>query len=95
MTRSTDQPEPAVASNDSRPVAQGGEEHRGRAAESPTDIPPRGWKDVVVRVKEESKEDQVVMLGAGVAFFALLALVPALVALLTLYGLAADPDTDR
>ena len=32
------------------------------------------------------------MLGAGVAFFALLALVPALVALLTLYGLAADPD---
>ncbi len=33
------------------------------------------------------------MLGAGVAFFALLALVPALVALLTLYGLAADPDT--
>jgi uncharacterized BrkB/YihY/UPF0761 family membrane protein len=47
---------------------------------------------VFVRVKEESKRDNVVLLAAGVAFFGLLAMVPALVALLSIYGLAADPD---
>lgn len=92
MTRSIDQPEPTAVSSDSAPVAPGGEKDRGRAAESPTDIPPRGWKDVAVRVKEESKTGQVMLLAAGVAFFGMLALIPALAALLTIYGLAADPD---
>lgn len=65
---------------------------RGRDAQTPIDIPVRGWKDVFVRVKDESKRDNVVLLAAGVAFFGLLAMVPALVALLSIYGLAADPD---
>ena len=64
---------------------------RGRTAESPTEIPAPGWKDVAVRVKDESKTDQIVLLAAGVAFFGMLALVPALVALLSIYGLVADP----
>jgi membrane protein len=91
VTRSTDRTDPAAVSSDSPSEAPGGEKDRGRTAESPTDIPPRGWKDVAFRVKEESKVDQVVLLAAGVAFFGMLALVPALAALLTIYGLAADP----
>jgi membrane protein len=64
---------------------------RGRAAESPTEIPRRGWKDVLVRVKKEMRDDQVSVLAAGVAFFAMLALFPSLIALVSLYGLVASP----
>lgn len=64
---------------------------RGRRATTPTDIPRRGWKDVLVRTLAEAKADQVPLLAAGVAFFGLLALVPALVAFVSLYGLLADP----
>ena len=64
---------------------------RGRLARRPTAIPFRGWRDVAIRVKREVKRDDVPLLAAGVAFFALLALVPALVALVSLYGLVADP----
>lgn len=64
---------------------------RGREAESPTDVPPRGWWDVLKRVRAEAKDDNVPLLAGGVAFFGLLAIVPGLVALLSLYGLVADP----
>lgn len=63
----------------------------GEDAERPSQIPARGWKQVVKRGWAEAKADQVSLLGAGVAFFAFLALFPALVALVTLYGLFADP----
>lgn len=53
-------------------------------------------KDVAVRLKADLKRDDVSLLAAGVAFYALLALVPALVALVSLYGLVADPaDIER
>ena len=69
---------------------------RGRRARQPGDIPVRGYKDVVVRLKGDLKRDDVSLLAAGVAFYALLALVPALVALVSLYGLVADPaDIER
>jgi membrane protein len=51
----------------------------------------RAWRNVAVRVKQQMKVDDVPLLAAGVAFFALLALVPALVALVSVYGLVADP----
>lgn len=63
----------------------------GREAERPTEIPAPGWKDVLARTKAELKADNASLLAAGVAFFALLALVPALVALVSAYGLIADP----
>jgi membrane protein len=63
----------------------------GRHAERPTQVPARGWKDVLVRVKVESKKDNITLLGGGVAFFGLLALVPGLIALVSVYGLVADP----
>jgi membrane protein len=69
------------------------EEDRGRLADAPHRIPARGWKDVLLRVKAASKEDHVVLLAAGVALFGLLALVPALIALMSIYGLVADPAT--
>ena len=69
---------------------------RGRSAESPTEIPARGWKDVLVRTKTSTKADDAPLLAAGVAFYALLSLVPGLVALVSVYGLVADPaDIER
>jgi membrane protein len=66
---------------------------RGRLAEEPTDIPPRGWKDILLRTKAETKQDRVNLVSAGVAFYALLAAVPALVAVVSIYGLVANPST--
>jgi membrane protein len=66
---------------------------QGRSASTPTDIPARGWKEVVQRVVSALKEDHVSLLAAGVAFKALLALFPALIAAVSLWGLFADPET--
>lgn len=69
---------------------------RGRSASSPREVPARGWKDVALRVKDEVKTDQVPLLAAGVAFYAMLALFPALIAVVSVYGLVADPaDVQR
>ncbi len=67
------------------------EADRGREAEAPTQVPARGWWDVLMRTKAEAKTDNVPLLAAGIAFYALLALVPALAAVVSIYGLAADP----
>ncbi|HUG79231.1 MAG TPA: YihY/virulence factor BrkB family protein [Burkholderiales bacterium] len=64
---------------------------RGRGAESPKDIPKRGWRDILMRVKRQMSEDRLSIVAAGVAFYALLAVFPALIALVALYGLAFDP----
>ena len=69
-----------------------GDDRRGRHADRPARIPLRGWWDVLTRTRAEVKSDNVSLLSAGVAFYALLALVPGLVALVSIYGLAADPD---
>ena len=63
----------------------------GQEAETPTQIPPRGWWQVVRRAFKESSDDHVPMLAGGVAYFAFLAIFPALIAAITLYGLIADP----
>jgi membrane protein len=70
---------------------QPGAQQPGREADTPVQIPPRGWWQVTRRAFAESKADHVPMLAAGVAFFAFLAVFPALIAGLTLYGLVADP----
>src|SRR3712207_3881881 len=71
-------------------------DERGRQADQPTEVPARGWKDVLARVRHEARQDNVPLLSAGVAFYALIALVPGLVALVSVYGLVADPgDVER
>lgn len=64
--------------------------HRAR---KPTDIRPRGWWEVLNRAWKESGEDHLEMLGAAVAFYAFLALVPLLTALVLTYGLVAEPSS--
>ncbi|WP_369137589.1 YihY/virulence factor BrkB family protein [Modestobacter versicolor] len=65
----------------------------GVDAEKPTDIPARGWVQIVKRAWAENSADNMPIIGAGVAFFAFLALFPALIATISLYGLVASPET--
>jgi membrane protein len=82
----------AVHETDADAVANG--EH-GRQADLPQQIPPRGWLDIAKRTGKEVKQDQVPLLSAGVAFYALLALFPAAIAGISIYGLVANPETVR
>ncbi|MGO4573429.1 YihY/virulence factor BrkB family protein [Microvirga sp. 2TAF3] len=66
---------------------------RGRHAEKPTEIPAKGWKDIMWRVYERVQHDRILLVAAGVTFYALLAIFPAITALVSIYGLFADPGT--
>jgi membrane protein len=65
--------------------------HRGRMAEKPSEIPARGWKDIVWRLYHGVQDDRILLVAAGVTFYALLALFPATAAVVSLYGLFTDP----
>ena len=64
----------------------------GTRAQRPTEIPARGWWQVVRRGWRESQDDNVSLMSAGVAFWLFLSLFPSLIALITVYGLVTDPD---
>ena len=65
----------------------------GHDATSPEEIPARGWWQVLKRTVLQSDEDRLLTEAAGITFFTLLALFPAIAALVSLYGLFADPVT--
>ncbi len=65
----------------------------GRHAEAPQDIPWHGWKAVLRRVLIEMLTDRVALVAAGCAFYATLALFPAISMLISVYGLLFDPAT--
>jgi membrane protein len=63
---------------------------RGRSARAPSQIPLRGWRDILWRTAREFGKDNIPWVSGGVTFFALLALFPGLAAFVALYGLFAD-----
>jgi membrane protein len=65
----------------------------GREAATPSEIPARGWWDIMKRVVNDISERRLMTEAAGVTFYALLSLFPALAALISIYGLFADPRT--
>jgi len=64
----------------------------GGEADKPTEIPPKGWLQVVKRGFAEAKADQVPLLAAGVAFYGFLAIFPLLLAMVLIYGLVVEPQ---
>jgi membrane protein len=66
---------------------------RGRRAASPIQIPWKGWKDIFWRTVNQASEDRLLAIAAGVVFYGLLALFPAVTALVSCYGLFAMPDS--
>ncbi len=65
----------------------------GRHAHVPTQIPWSGWKQVLRRTLTEMISDRIGLAAAGCAFYATLALFPAISMLVSVYGLAFDPQT--
>jgi membrane protein len=66
---------------------------RGRDAELPVRIPWRGWKDILWRTWAEISDDRLMLIAAGVVFYAMLAVVPAITALVSMYGLFAKASS--
>jgi membrane protein len=79
--------------DDRQPRREDRSNQRGRRAVSPWQIPWRGWKDILVRTYQQISEDRVLAVAAGVVFYGLLALFPAITALVSSYALFAQPNT--
>src|SRR5580700_10560229 len=77
------------ATGDRKPLEVG----RGRSAETPSQIPARGWKDILLRVYHGISKNRILLVAAGVTFYSLLAIFPGIAALISIYGLFADPAT--
>ncbi len=73
----------------SRPVVDGG--RAGQDSDSPAQIPARGWWQVAKRVANGFNDDRLMTEAAGMTFYVLLSIFPALATLVSLYGLVADP----
>jgi len=65
--------------------------NHGKDADSPQEIPAKGWFQVSKRAWREAKDDLVPLLAAGVAFKAFLAIFPALTAAFLIWGLVSSP----
>src|SRR5215468_6617467 len=73
--------------------ARAAERGRGREATAPMHIPWRGWKDILVRSYHDILNDRLLALAAGVVFYSLVALFPAIAAGVSSYALFSDAGT--
>lgn len=74
-------------------VSQSRRAQLGRGARRPAEIPARGWGSILKRAVLQSNDDRVMTEAAGITFYALLSIFPSLTALVSVYGLFADPAT--
>lgn len=63
----------------------------GRDARRPTQMNWAAWRQVLGRVWQGIATDHLSIIAAGVAFFCVLAIFPAIATLIAVYGLVADP----
>lgn len=68
---------------------------RGRLARRPWQIPWRGWTDIFWRVWNQIFAQNLFIVAAGVAFYGLLSLFPAIATLVSVYGLLFDATDVR
>lgn len=66
-------------------------ENRGRQAASPSEIPSKGWKDILLRAYSNVSKHRILALAAGMTYYSILAIFPAIAALVAMYGLFSDP----
>lgn len=85
---------PAKQKRDASPAAMAAEGgNRGRHATSPAEIPARGWKDILWRVHGNIGDHRILALAAGMTYYSILAIFPALAALVAIYGFFSDPGS--
>jgi membrane protein len=66
---------------------------RGRGAATPSAIPACGWKDILLRIYANFSQHRIMSLAAGMTYYSILAIFPAIAALVAIYGLFADPSS--
>lgn len=80
-----------VTSKDA-PKSEASEHGRGRHADHPGEIPKLGWRDILLRVKDDISEKNLTLVSAGTAFYAFIAIPSGIAVLISLYGLLFDPQ---
>lgn len=60
---------------------------------SPLQLPASRWVAILKRVYQQFNDDRILAIAAGVVFYALLAVFPAITAFVSLFELFADPST--
>lgn len=56
----------------------------GRRATTPSEIPVRGWKDILLRVYSNISKHRILALAAGMTYYSILAIFPAIAALVAI-----------
>lgn len=82
---------PLSSNSDDLKSATGGSD-RGRRATTPSEIPALGWKDILLRVYANLSKHRIMGLAAGMTYYSILAIFPAIAALVAVYGLFSDPS---
>ena len=80
-------------SSESGKTSKAAETGRERQAIAPWQIPWKGWQDILIRTYEQSNEDRLLAVAGGAVFYGILALFPAITAMVSFYGLFAKPST--
>jgi membrane protein len=93
QTSTTPPPTDAAVAPSGRLARERAQPGHGRHSRNPFRIPWAGWKDILWRTYVRTNDDRLLATAAGVVFFGLLAVFPAVTALVSSYGLFADPST--
>jgi membrane protein len=63
--------------------------------ETPTDIPPAGWRGILVRSVKEFKRDEITDRAAALTYYGILAIFPAVLVLISILGLVGKSTTQK
>src|SRR3954463_6156374 len=64
-----------------------------RAPDEPTELPKRSWRDVLKRTWAEFRDDDLPDWAAALTYYGVLSIFPALIALVSILGLAGPSAT--
>ncbi|MDN3686795.1 YihY/virulence factor BrkB family protein [Cyclobacterium jeungdonense] len=67
-------------------------EIRNKKVQSISELSFSEWKAILLKVKDQIGENNVIIVSAGVGFFGFLAIFPAIMALISIYGFVMDPQ---
>lgn len=90
--KGTDAGRNAGSGDDAGPANRAPVGRDGQYATTPMDFPFRGWWQVALRLKDRGSGDNLSVVAAGVAFYGFLAVFPMIGAVMTVFGLIAEPE---
>ncbi|MEN3316048.1 MAG: rane protein [Acidimicrobiaceae bacterium] len=86
-------PEPPPAAHEPQPTSTQGPPSDEQAPDTPTDLHSSSWVGVLKRTVREFKEDELVDRAAALTYYGVLAIFPALLALVSVLGLVGKSAT--